>query len=106
MAGKILFMLVPTGGYGNVRAELSAFDQTRRSQPFVDNINAELVRLRPGMLASDAMASAMKVLERHGFGAPGSAGLFEDPRPAQRKLRSNSVRRAIARGTARSGARR
>lgn len=102
MASNILFMLVEYGRYGQMRAELSAFDETRESQPFVDKINAELLRLPPAMLKSDAIAAAMKVLERYGFGAPGSAGLFDDPRPAKRKLTSDSVRRVIERGTTRS----
>lgn len=84
MANKILFMLVECGGYGNMRAELSAFDDTGRSRPFVDRINASLARLPPGMLKADAINSAMTVLRRYGFGARGSAGLFEDPRPERR----------------------
>lgn len=110
MVGNILFMLVEYGRYGQMRAQLSAFDETRKSQPFVDKINAELQRLPPSMLKADAIAAAMKVLERYGFGAPGSAGLFDDPRPAQRKLTSEkltseSARRVIARGSTRSATR-
>ena len=106
MADKILFMLVESGSYGSMRAELSAFDDTGKSRRFVDKINAELSRLPPGMLKQDAISAARKVLDRYGFGPPGSAGLFEDPRPAQRQLKVDSVRRAIARRTAPSTARR
>ena len=104
MAANILFMLVESGSYGNMRAELSAFDDTRKSQPFVDKINAELARLPPAMLKADAIAAAMKVLDSHGFGPRGSAGLFEDPRPAKRRVAGDLVRRAIARRSAPSTA--
>ncbi len=100
MADKILFMLVECGSYGKMRAELSAFDATGKSKPFVDKINAQLARLPPAMLKADALAAAMKVLDQYGFGPRGSAGLFEDPRPAQRELAEKSVRNAIARRSA------
>jgi hypothetical protein len=97
MANKILFMLVECGGYGNMRAELSAFDDTGKSRPFVDRINADLARLPPAMLRADAITLAMTVLNRYGFGSRGSAGLFEDPRPEKRRTISESARRVVGR---------
>jgi hypothetical protein len=106
MAKQVVFMLAPVGGYGNVRAGLSAFDDTGKSQAFVDKINEELFRLPPGMLKADAIASAMTVLTRYGFGAPGSSGLFDDPRPPEQAPKGSALRQAMARRTARPAARR
>jgi hypothetical protein len=105
MANRVLFMLVDHGGYGNMRAELSAFDDTGESQPFVSRINAELARLPRGMITSDTIAAARTVMERYGFGVPNSAGLFEDPRPVQREPATSSVQSTIAGRTARAAKR-